>query len=88
MQSVIVSTSLSDKPNQTKPMYTHTQTKANASKIKSVIDRIANASCDSAKDGKSYRVSCNTINGHAFNAVRDMIEAGHKPSTITAQDIV
>jgi hypothetical protein len=74
-----------NKPN--KEMYTHTQTKSNASKIKSVIDRIANASCDVAKDGKAYRVSDDAINSNVFNAVRDMVEAGCKPSTITAQDI-
>lgn len=68
-------------------MHTHVKTKANASKIKSVIDRIANASCDITKDGKAYRVSCDTISGNVFTLVRDMIEAGHKPSTITVQDI-
>ena len=69
-------------------MYTHTHTKANALKIKSVIDRIGNVSCDITKDGKAYRVSDDAINSNSFNAVRDMIEAGYKPSTITAQDIV
>lgn len=68
-------------------MYTHTQAKANAAKIKSVVDRIANASCDITKDCKAYRVSCDAINGNAFNAIRDMIETGHKASKITAQDI-
>ena len=68
-------------------MYTHTHTKTNALKIKSVIDRIGNVSCDIAKDDKSYRVTCDAINGNVFNAVRDMIEAGNKPSTISAQDI-
>lgn len=68
-------------------MHTHTHTKANASKIKSVLDRIANASCNITKDGKAYRVSCNTISGNVFAIVRDMIEAGHNPSSITVQDI-
>lgn len=68
-------------------MHTHTSSKANARKIKSVIDRLANANCEIIRDNSSYRVSDNSVGGQAFSRVRDMIEMGHAPASITIADV-
>jgi hypothetical protein len=74
----------------TKPktkMHTHTSTKANATKIKTVIDRLANADCEIIRDSGSYRISDNSVSGSVFGRVRDLIEGGCKPSEITLEDV-
>jgi len=68
-------------------MHTHTSTKANATKIKNAIDRLANADCEIIRDCGSYRIADNSVSGSVFSRVRDLIESGCKPSEITLEDV-
>ena len=68
-------------------MHTHTSNKANANKIKKVIDCLANANCEIMRDCGSYRISDNLVSGIVFGRVRDLIEQGCKPSEITIDEV-
>lgn len=69
-------------------MYTHTKSQSNATKIKTVIDRIADADCAIIRDCGCYRIADNKVSASVIARVRDLIEAGHKPSEITIDDVV
>jgi len=70
-------------------MYTHTSTKSNATKIKSVIDRVVlDANCEIIRDCSSYRIADNRVSSAVFARVRDLIEAGNPAAKIALSDII